>query len=69
MDEPPFVPLGGPLPQPLPLTLGSDLAGTVEAIGTGVHHVEKGDPVFGVTNPALDIVGQHCPPSGPVRQI
>jgi NADPH:quinone reductase-like Zn-dependent oxidoreductase len=39
------------LPQPLPLTLGSDLSGVVEAIGPGVAHVAPGDPVFGVTNP------------------
>jgi NADPH:quinone reductase-like Zn-dependent oxidoreductase len=39
------------LPQPLPLTLGSDLAGVVEAIGPGVSHVAPGDAVFGATNP------------------
>jgi NADPH:quinone reductase-like Zn-dependent oxidoreductase len=39
------------LPQPLPLTLGSDLAGVVAAIGPGVAHVAPGDVVFGVTNP------------------
>jgi NADPH:quinone reductase-like Zn-dependent oxidoreductase len=39
------------LPQPLPLTLGSDLAGVVEAIGPDVAHVAPGDAVFGVTNP------------------
>lgn len=39
------------LPQPLPLTLGSDLAGVVEAVGPGVAHVAPGDAVFGVTNP------------------
>jgi NADPH:quinone reductase-like Zn-dependent oxidoreductase len=34
----------------LPLTLGSDLCGAVEAIGTGVAGFRPGDEVFGVTN-------------------
>jgi NADPH:quinone reductase-like Zn-dependent oxidoreductase len=38
------------LPQPLPLTLGSDLSGTVVAVGNGVRDLAVGDPVFGVTN-------------------
>ncbi len=38
------------LPQPLPLTLGSDLSGTVVALGDGVTDLAIGDPVFGVTN-------------------
>lgn len=38
------------LPQPLPLTLGSDLAGTVAAVGAGVTGLTVGDEVFGVTN-------------------
>jgi NADPH:quinone reductase-like Zn-dependent oxidoreductase len=38
------------LPQPLPLTLGSDLSGTVVAVGDGVTDLAVGDPVFGVTN-------------------
>ena len=38
------------LPQPLPLTLGSDLAGIVTALGAGVTAFAPGDPVFGVTN-------------------
>ncbi|WP_259671994.1 NADP-dependent oxidoreductase [Rhizobium sp. NZLR8] len=38
------------LPQPLPLTLGSDLSGTVEAVGPDVTHVVRGDAVYGVTN-------------------
>ena len=38
------------LPQPLPLTLGSDLAGEVAALGSGVSDIAIGDQVFGVTN-------------------
>lgn len=38
------------LPQPLPLTLGSDLSGVVDAIGPGVEQLSIGDEVFGVTN-------------------
>ena len=39
------------LPQPLPLTLGADLAGTVEATGSRDSPFSLGDEVFGVTNP------------------
>jgi NADPH:quinone reductase-like Zn-dependent oxidoreductase len=39
------------LDQPLPLTLGSDLAGTVVALGAGVEKLSQGAEVFGVTNP------------------
>lgn len=38
------------LPQPLPLTLGSDLSGVIDSIGPGVEHFKIGDEVFGVTN-------------------
>jgi NADPH:quinone reductase-like Zn-dependent oxidoreductase len=38
------------LPQPLPLTLGSDLSGTIAALGPDVTHLAIGDEVFGVTN-------------------
>jgi len=38
------------LPQPLPLTLGADLAGVVEAVGPSVVAFNPGDEVFGVTN-------------------
>lgn len=38
------------LPQPLPLTLGSDLSGVVEAYGSEVTGLAIGDAVFGVTN-------------------
>src|SRR4051812_45097925 len=36
-------------PQP-PLTLGSDFAGVVEAVGPGVSQFTSGDEVYGVTN-------------------
>jgi NADPH:quinone reductase-like Zn-dependent oxidoreductase len=39
------------LPQPLPLTLGSDLSGEVQAIGPDVSDLRVGDQVYGVTNP------------------
>ena len=39
------------LPQPLPLTLGSDLSGEVEALGPDVSNMAVGDQAFGVTNP------------------
>ncbi|OSI67370.1 quinone oxidoreductase [Bradyrhizobium canariense] len=39
------------LPQPLPLTLGSDLSGQIVAVGPGVSKVRVGDQVYGVTNP------------------
>ena len=39
------------LPQPLPLTLGADLAGTVDAAGSRDSPFSVGDEVFGVTNP------------------
>jgi NADPH:quinone reductase-like Zn-dependent oxidoreductase len=39
------------LPQPLPLTLGSDLSGEIVAMGPGVSELRAGDQVYGVTNP------------------
>jgi NADPH:quinone reductase-like Zn-dependent oxidoreductase len=36
---------------PLPLTLGSDLSGVVEALGPGETQFKPGDKVYGVTNP------------------
>src|SRR3954463_2137573 len=39
------------VPQPLPLTLGSDLSGEIVAVGPGVSDLRVGDPVYGVTNP------------------
>jgi NADPH:quinone reductase-like Zn-dependent oxidoreductase len=38
------------LPQPLPLTLGSDLAGKVVAVGEGVSRPRVDDQIYGVTN-------------------
>src|SRR3979490_1302532 len=38
------------LPQPLPLTLGSDLSGEVAALGSQISELAVGDQVFGVTN-------------------
>ena len=38
------------IPQPLPLTLGSDLSGEVESVGPGVQQLEIGEEVFGITN-------------------
>jgi len=38
------------LPQPLPLTLGADLSGVVEAVGEGVTGFEPGSAVYGATN-------------------
>lgn len=38
------------LAQTLPLTLGSDIAGTIEALGAGVAGLAVGDAVFGVSN-------------------
>jgi NADPH:quinone reductase-like Zn-dependent oxidoreductase len=39
------------LPQPLPLTPGSDLSGEVVAVAPGVSDLRVGDQVYGVTNP------------------
>jgi NADPH:quinone reductase-like Zn-dependent oxidoreductase len=38
------------LPQPLPLTLGSDLSGEIVELGQGVPELRFGDQVYGVTN-------------------
>jgi NADPH:quinone reductase-like Zn-dependent oxidoreductase len=40
----------GKLPQPLPLILGSELSGIVEAIGAEVSGFKTGDEVYGATN-------------------
>jgi NADPH:quinone reductase-like Zn-dependent oxidoreductase len=39
------------LPQPLPLTLGSDLSGEIVAMGPDVSELRVGEQVYGVTNP------------------
>jgi NADPH:quinone reductase-like Zn-dependent oxidoreductase len=39
------------LPQPLPLTLGSDLSGEIVAVGPDVSDLCAGEHVYGVTNP------------------
>ena len=36
--------------QPLPLVLGSDLAGVIEEVGPGISNFRPGEAVFGVTN-------------------
>jgi NADPH:quinone reductase-like Zn-dependent oxidoreductase len=46
------------LPQPLPLTPGSDLSGEISVVGPGVTDVRAGDPVYGVTNP--NFVGAYA---------
>jgi NADPH:quinone reductase-like Zn-dependent oxidoreductase len=38
------------VPSPFPLTLGSDLSGTVEAVGRGVSNFQPGEAVYGATN-------------------
>lgn len=38
------------IPQPLPLTLGSDVSGIVESVGAGVSGFQIGDEIYGVTN-------------------
>ena len=38
------------MPQPLPLTLGVDVAGEVEVLGEGVANFQIGERVFGATN-------------------
>lgn len=38
------------LPQPLPLTLGSDVAGVIVEVGSSVEQFQAGDAVFGATN-------------------
>ncbi len=43
---------------PPPLTLGSDLSGVVDAVGPGVNQLNRGDEVYGVTNPQF--VGAHA---------
>lgn len=42
----------------LPLTLGSDFSGVVEAVSSGIRHLNHGDEVYGVTNP--EFVGAYA---------
>src|SRR5579871_6917578 len=42
---------GSKLGQTLPLTLGAELAGTIERIGPSLSVFQPGDEVFGATNP------------------
>jgi len=39
------------LPQPLPLTLGSDLSGEIVALGPEVFGLSVGEQIYAVTNP------------------
>jgi NADPH:quinone reductase-like Zn-dependent oxidoreductase len=47
------------LPQPLPLTLGADVAGIVEAVGSRDSPFAVGDAVFGATNPRFTGANAH----------
>jgi NADPH:quinone reductase-like Zn-dependent oxidoreductase len=40
----------GKIPQPLPLTLGAEVSGIVEAVGTAACGFARGERVFGLTN-------------------
>ncbi|WP_149763194.1 NADP-dependent oxidoreductase [Neomesorhizobium albiziae] len=40
------------LPQPLPLTLGSDMSGEIVAVGSGVSDLRAGDQVYGAAGAA-----------------
>jgi NADPH:quinone reductase-like Zn-dependent oxidoreductase len=46
------------LPQPLPLTPGSDLSGEIVEVGQGVSELRAGDQVYGVTN--LRFIGAYA---------
>ncbi|MBV8810048.1 MAG: NADP-dependent oxidoreductase [Acidobacteriaceae bacterium] len=43
---------------PLPLTLGSDVSGAIEAVGAGVTQFKIGDAVYGATNP--EFIGAYA---------
>jgi NADPH:quinone reductase-like Zn-dependent oxidoreductase len=52
------------LPQPLPLILGSDLSGDIEAVGPDVSGLRVGDQVYGVTNPRfIGAYAEYAPAS------
>lgn len=50
--------INGDRPRPLPMVLGHEAAGTVEALGEGVTDLERGDHVILVFVPSCG----HCPP-------
>jgi NADPH:quinone reductase-like Zn-dependent oxidoreductase len=43
---------------PLPVTLGSDLSGVIEVLGSGVTQFQPGDEVYGVTN--AEFIGAYA---------
>jgi NADPH:quinone reductase-like Zn-dependent oxidoreductase len=58
------------LPQPLPLTLGSDLSGEVQSVGMGVSDLCAGDRVYGVTNPRfIGAYAEYALASAGIRSI
>src|SRR3982750_4490659 len=50
--------INGDRPRPLPMTLGHEAAGVVEALGDGVGDLKRGDHVVLVLVPSCG----HCPP-------
>lgn len=46
------------VPAALPITLGSDLSGTIAAVAPGGEKFQVGDSVYGVTNP--EFIGAHA---------
>src|SRR5262245_22142945 len=52
--------------EPLPLILGSELSGIVEAIGAGVSEFKLGDEVYGATNEQFSgAYAEYALPSAP----
>jgi NADPH:quinone reductase-like Zn-dependent oxidoreductase len=51
---------GSKVAPPPPLTLGSDLSGTVKEVGPGVTEFKVGDEVYGVTNPQFYGANAEC---------
>ena len=43
---------------PLPITLGSDISGIVDSVGSNVRNFKPGDEVYGATNP--DFIGGYA---------